>query len=128
MSQAWTYYENVYLPEEFGVYENVGTRRFPKQVLATTTDPITGEEVPEINAPSAGDLATARNTIAQAQQTISEGQTYLDILNSGIIPDGAVGSKITTAPSGMMPLFKISRYEQRHHPRWGSWFENHHFL
>ena len=43
LTQAMTYYNNVYLPEKFGVYENVGSRRFPKQVLATTTDPTTGE-------------------------------------------------------------------------------------
>lgn len=73
-----TYYNNVYLPEEFGVYENAGTRRHPKQVLATTTDPITGEEIPDINAPSIDDLTTARNTIAQAEQTISEEPAAVD--------------------------------------------------
>jgi hypothetical protein len=71
------------------VYENVGNRRFPKQVLATTTDPLTGEEVPDINAPFTDDLATAQNNIAQAEETISEGQAYLDILNNRVIPDGA---------------------------------------
>ena len=60
LTQAWTYYNNVYLPENFGVYENAGTRRYPKQVLATTTDPITGEEIPDINAPSTDDLTTAQ--------------------------------------------------------------------
>jgi HlyD family secretion protein len=96
LTQAWTYYNNVYLPENFGVYENAGTRRYPKQVLATTTDPITGEQVPDINAPSTDDLTTAQNNIAQAQETISEGKTYLDILNSGVIPDGGVGARITS--------------------------------
>ena len=96
LTQAWTYYNNVYLPENFGVYEDAGTRRYPKQVLATTTDPITGEQVPDINAPSTDDLTTAQNNIAQAQETISEGKTYLDILNSGDIPDGAVGARITS--------------------------------
>ena len=104
LTQAMTYYNNVYLPEEFGVYENVGTRRHPKQVLATTTDPITGAEVADINAPSIDDLTTARNNIAQAEQTISEGQTYLDILNSGVMPDGAVGEKITTLYQAQLAL------------------------
>jgi multidrug efflux pump subunit AcrA (membrane-fusion protein) len=104
LSQALTYYNNIYLPEKFGVYENVGTHRFPKQVLATTTDPITGKEVADINKPSTDDLTTAHNQIAQAQETISEGQAYLDILNSGIIPDGAIGAKITTLYEAQLAL------------------------
>lgn len=104
LNQAWTYYENVYLPEEFGVYENVGSRRHPKQVLATTTDPVTGEEVPDINEPSSDDLATARNQIAQAQQTISEGQEYLEILKSGVIPDEALGEKVATLYQAQLDL------------------------
>jgi RND family efflux transporter MFP subunit len=95
LAQAQEYYENYYLPENFGEYENIGSRRHPKQVLATTVDPVTGEEVPEINEPSTDDLAVARNDLAQAQQTISEGQAYLDILNSGVIPDNAVGERVT---------------------------------
>jgi HlyD family secretion protein len=104
LNQAWTTYNNEYLPDTFGVYENAGTRRHPKQVLATTTDPITGKEVPDINNPSAADLTTAKNDIAQAQQTISEGQAYLDILNSGVIPDGAVGGKITSLYEAQLAL------------------------
>ena len=104
LTQALTYYNNVYLPEEFGVYENAGSRRFPKQVLATKTDPTTGEEIPDINAPSTADLTTAQNNIAQAEETISEGQAYLDILNSGVIPDGAVGEKITTLYEAQLAL------------------------
>jgi HlyD family secretion protein len=96
LSQAMTYYNNVYLPQKFGVYVNVGNRRFPKMALATTTAPTTGEIIPDIHSPSVDDLTTARNNIAQAAQTISEGQAYLDILNSGTIPDNAVGDKITT--------------------------------
>jgi multidrug efflux pump subunit AcrA (membrane-fusion protein) len=85
LTQAQTYYQNEYLPENFGVYENVGSRRHPKQALATYIDPKTGEELPEINAPSADDIATARNNLAQAQETIKEGKEYLDVLKSGSI-------------------------------------------
>lgn len=95
LSQAQTYYKDTYLPETFGVYENVGTRRFPKIVLATYTDQNTGEEVPDIRAPSVADLAKARNDYAQAKQTISEGQEYLDALNAGVIPEGATGAKLS---------------------------------
>jgi HlyD family secretion protein len=104
LTQAMIYYNNVYLPEEFGVYVNVGNRRFPKQVLATTTAPTTGEEIPDINAPSVDDLTTARNNIAQAEETISEGKTYLDILNSGTIPDNALGARITTLYEAQLAL------------------------
>jgi HlyD family secretion protein len=104
LTQAYIYYNDYYLPENFGVYENVGSRRHPKQVLATTTDPITGEEVPDINKPSDADLTTARNNIAQAEQTISEGNAYLEILNSGVIPDGAVGEKVTALYNAQLAL------------------------
>ena len=95
LTQAQTYYQNEYLPENFGVYENVGSRRHPKQVPATYIDPKTGEELPEIDAPSVDDIATARNNLAQAQETVQEGQTYLEVLKTGSIPEGATGTKLT---------------------------------
>jgi len=95
LSQAQTYYEDTYLPETFGVYENVGSRRFPKIVLATYTDPNTGEEVPDINVPSAADITKARNDYAQAKQTIAEGQEYLSALNTGVIPEDATGARLS---------------------------------
>ena len=96
LTQAQEYYENYYLPETFGVYENVGSRRHPKQALATYIDPKTGAELPEIDAPSADDIATARNNYVQAQETVKEGQTYLEVLKAGSIPAGATGEKLTT--------------------------------
>lgn len=96
LTQAQTYYQNEYLPETFGVYENVGSRRHPKEVLATYIDPKTGLEFPKITAPSADDIASARNNLAQAQQTIKDDQAYLDILKLGSIPEGATGAKLTT--------------------------------
>jgi len=106
LTQAQTYYENTYLPETFGVYENVGSRRHPKQVLATYIDPKTGEELPEIDTPSADDIATARNNLAQAQQTIKEGKEYLEVLKSGSIPEGATGSKLTTLYEAQLAVDK----------------------
>ena len=106
LTQAQTYYENTYLPETFGVYENVGSRRHPKQVLATYIDPKTGEELPEIDTPSADDIATARNNLAQAQQTIKEGKEYLEVLKSGSIPEGATGSKLTTLYDAQLAVDK----------------------
>ena len=94
--QAQAYYETTYLPETFGVYENAGSRRHPKEVLVTEIDPITGEEVPEIDEPSAADLTTARNNYAQAQETVREGELYLEALSTGVIPDGGTGEKLTT--------------------------------
>lgn len=95
LSQAQTYYQDTYLPETFGRYENVGTRRFPKIVLATYTDPNTGEEVREISAPSAADITKARNDYAQAKQTISDEQDYLKALNTGVIPEDVTGSRLS---------------------------------
>ena len=96
VTQAQAFYQNEYLPETFGVYENVGSRRHPKQVLATYIDPKTGEVLPQIDAPSADDIATARSNLAQAQETVKEDQAYLEILKSGSIPEDATGAKLTT--------------------------------
>ena len=106
LTQAQTYYQNEYLPGNFGVFENVGSRRHPKQVLATYIDPKTGEELPEIDAPSADDIAIARNNYAQAQETIKEGKAYLEVLKSGSIPEGATGTKLTTLYEAQLAVDK----------------------
>jgi multidrug efflux pump subunit AcrA (membrane-fusion protein) len=95
LTGAWDYYRTTYSVENFGTYENIGSRRHPNQVLVTTIDPVTHEKVPEVNT-SEDEIATARNNYAQAKETVSEGQAYLAILNSGVIPDNAVGEQITT--------------------------------
>lgn len=95
LDQARTYYENVYRPETFGEYENIGSRRHPKMVLVTYIDPHTGEVVPKINGPSEADVTTARNNLAQAQETIKEDQLYLEVLQTGVIPEGATGEKLS---------------------------------
>ena len=95
LTQAWIYYKDYYVIQTFGEFDTVGKGRHRKQVLVMTTDPVTGKEVPVIDS-SVAELATARNNVAQAQSTISQGQAYLDILNSGVIPDGAVGARIKT--------------------------------
>ncbi len=96
LDQAWTYYENVYLPEKFGVYKNIGSRRHPKMVLETYIDPRTGQEVQKIDGPSIADVATARDNYAKAQETIREDQVYLEVLKTGVIPAGATGERLTT--------------------------------
>ena len=96
LSQAQTYYENEYRPKNFGEWENVGSRRHPKQALVTYIDPYTGKEVPKIDGPSAADVTTARNNYAQDLQTVKEGQIYLEALRTGVIPEGATGTKLDT--------------------------------
>jgi multidrug efflux pump subunit AcrA (membrane-fusion protein) len=104
LTQAQTYYKDTYLPEEFGEYENIGSRRFRHLVLVTYIDPVTGEEVPEINGPSIDDIAIARNNYIQAQETVQEGELYLEALNTGVIPDGATGEKLTTLYEAQLAL------------------------
>ena len=106
LTQAQEYYENHYLPETFGTYENVSSRRHPKYVLATEIDPDTGEEVPVIDEPSAADITTARNNYAQAQETVKQGELYLEALNTGVIPEGATGGKISTLYEAQLTLEK----------------------
>ena len=94
LAQAQTYYEDIYLPKTFGVFKNIGGRRFPKLVLDTYVDPYTGQLVPKINKPSPDDIATARNNLSQAQQTVKDGQTYLEVLKTGVVPEGATGTRL----------------------------------
>ncbi|HLO29049.1 MAG TPA: efflux RND transporter periplasmic adaptor subunit, partial [Anaerolineales bacterium] len=96
LGQAQTYYQNEYLFENFAEYESVGRGRNAKQVLVTYIDPTTGKELPKIDAPSAADIATARDNYAQAQQTVKDGEVYLEALKTGVIPEGATGEKLTT--------------------------------
>jgi HlyD family secretion protein len=104
LTQAQAYYETTYLPETFGVYENVGSRRHPKEVLVTEIDPLTDEEVPEIDEPSAADLTTARNNYAQAQETVKQGELYLEALSTGVIPEGATGENVSTLYEAQLAL------------------------
>ncbi len=104
LNQAQAYYETTYLPETFGVYENVGSRRHPKEVLVTEIDPLTGEEVPEIDEPSAADITSARNNYAQAQETVREGELYLEAISTGVIPEGATGERVSTLYEAQLAL------------------------
>ncbi len=96
LDQAWAYYENEYLPENFAEYETIGSGRHAKQVVVTYIDPYTGEEKIKTNGPSAADIAIARNNLTQAQEIVKEDKTYLEVLQTGVIPDGATGEKLTT--------------------------------
>ena len=104
LTQAQTYYQDYYLPENFGEYENIGSRRYPKQVLVTYIDPDTGEVLPEIDEPSIDDIAKARNNYIQAQQTVKDGETYLEVLNTGVIPEGATGEKLNDLYQAQLAL------------------------
>ncbi|MBK9927579.1 MAG: efflux RND transporter periplasmic adaptor subunit [Anaerolineales bacterium] len=92
LSQAWTYYEDYYLPETFTQYEQQGRNR----VVKTETDPLTGKEIPVIRGASTADTAKARNDYAQAIETIKDGELYLEALDTGTIPEGATGEKLNT--------------------------------
>jgi HlyD family secretion protein len=100
LTQAQTYYEDIYLLENFANYERQGRR----QVLVTYTDPYTGEELPEIDRPSEADIATARNNYIQSQETVKEGETYLEVLNTGIIPEDATGERLSELYNAQLAL------------------------
>ena len=104
LDQAWAYYKNEYLIENFGQYEWVGGRRNRREVLVTYIDPETGEELPEIDEPSADDIAIARNNYVQAQETIKEGEIYLEVLRTVVIPAGATGEKLKTLYEAQVAL------------------------
>lgn len=96
LDQAWATYKNVYGPDNFTEYTRVGRGPGSHQVAVTTTDPITGKEIPKIDWPSEADITTARSNYAQAKQTIKDDQAYLQTLNTGVIPEGATGALYTT--------------------------------
>jgi HlyD family secretion protein len=64
--------------------------------VVTYIDPYTGEEKIKTDGPSIADIAIARNNLIQAQETVKEDQTYLEVLQTGVIPDDATGEKLTT--------------------------------
>jgi len=100
LTQAQIYYQDFYLPENFTQYQRQGRKR----VIVTYTDPVTGKELPQIDAPSIADIATARRNYIQAQQTVKDGETYLEILKSGTIPNDATGSKINTLKDAQLAV------------------------
>jgi len=100
LTQAWSYYENVYLPENFTQYESQGRT----QVVVTYIDPYTGEVLPEIDRPSTADIAKARNDLAQAKETIKNGEAYLEAMNTGTIPEGATGGKLNDLYDAQLAL------------------------
>ena len=58
----------------------------------------------EISVPSAADITTARNNYAQAQETVREGELYLEALNTGVIPEGATGENFTALYEAQLAL------------------------
>ena len=104
LDQARAYYKDVYGPETFTEYKSVGQGRSRRQVVVTYTDPYTGEELPKIDWPSTADIATARNNYAQAKQTIKDGETYLETVKAGKIPEDATGSGLNTFNDSQLAL------------------------
>ena len=104
LDQAWIYYTDVYGPETFTEHKRVGSGRRSKLVVVTYTDPVTGKELPKIDWPSADDTAKARNNRAQAQQTIKDGQAYLDAVKTGVIPEGATGTQLNNINDAQQAL------------------------
>jgi len=96
LTQAQVAYKDYYLPQNFTEYKTVGSGRRRKQVVVTEIDPVTGKEVPKIDGPSIDDIATARNNYAQAKQTIKDGETYLNVLKTGVIPADSTGSQLNS--------------------------------
>ena len=104
LDQAWAYYKNVYGPETFTEYQSQGQGRSRRQVVVTYTDPITGKELPKIDWPSTDDMATARNNYAQAKQTIKDGETYLEAVKAGNIPEDATGAGLNSMNDAQLAL------------------------
>jgi len=73
-------------------------------VVVTYTDPITGKELPKIDWPSTADIATAQNNYAQAKQTIKDGETYLEAVKAGNIPEDATGAGLNSMNDAQLAL------------------------
>jgi HlyD family secretion protein len=104
LDQAQTYYKNVYAPETFTEYRTEGQGRSRRQVVVTYTDPSTGEELPKIDWPSTADIATARNNYVQAIQTIKDGETFLESVRTGNIPEDATGAGLNNITNAELAL------------------------
>jgi len=89
-------YTQEYIPVTFTQYRTVrtrfGTRTEPVKVEDTTT----GQLIDLVYPPTVGEIGMARSAYDLAKASISEAQTYLDVLNGAEIPDGATGTNLGT--------------------------------
>ena len=87
-------YTNTYIPENFTQYQTVRSRFGSRTEPIQVEDPVTGELVDLIIPPSEGEIGKARADYDLAKASITEAQTYLDVLNGAEIPEGATGSNL----------------------------------
>jgi len=89
-------YKHTYIPVNFTQYQTTrgpfGTRTEAVQV----EDSATGELVDLVYPPTEGEIGMARADYELAKASITEAQTYFDILNGAGIPDGATGANLVT--------------------------------
>jgi len=85
-----------YIPATFTEYRSVSRRGTTIQIPIQIEDPDTGKMVDLINPPSDGQIGMARADYAAAKASVTEAQTYFDVLNGGDIPDGATGANLVT--------------------------------
>jgi RND family efflux transporter MFP subunit len=88
-------YTDTYIPENFTQYQTVrsrsGTRLEPIKVEDSN-----GNLVNLIYAPTEGEIGKARAAYDLAKASITEAQTYLDMLNGAEIPEDATGANLVT--------------------------------
>jgi len=87
-------YTSTYIPDNFTQYETVRTRFGTRTEVVKVEDETTGELVDLIIPPTEGAIGKARADYELAKATVTETQTYLDVLNGAEIPEGATGSDL----------------------------------
>jgi HlyD family secretion protein len=94
------YFQNIYtytyIPENFTQYRTVRGRFGTRTEVIQVEDSVTGELVDLITPPSEGEIGKARADYDLAKASISEAQTYMDVLKGAEIPEGATGANLVT--------------------------------
>lgn len=90
-------YQSDYIPATFTQYQTRrGRHGGTVQQVIQIEDPNTGKLINEVYPPTEGEIGMARAAYDLAKASVAEAQTYLDVLNSGDIPDGPTGANLVT--------------------------------
>ncbi|HSK89343.1 MAG TPA: efflux RND transporter periplasmic adaptor subunit [Anaerolineales bacterium] len=93
-----TVYHETYVIKNFTQYRTLRSPRGTRTELIKVWDEVAEKYVDLVYAPTEGEIGMARADYELAKASITEAQTYLDVLNGsfGEIPEGATGANLVT--------------------------------
>jgi len=89
-------YTKEYIPATFTQYQTIRGPFGTRTEVIKVEDTYTGQLINLVYPPTVGEIGMARSTYDLAKASISEAQTYLDVINGAEIPDGATGANLVS--------------------------------